>query len=76
MAHHTPDQIPGSRLPAAIQSPGKGDQCGWEVRRGDGEEAEEGYGRGGVPAGPEVDGDEGQGGGEEGEVEEGGEGLC
>ena len=75
MTHCTPDEVACRRAPRASEHPGKGDEGKGKVWRGDGEQAKKGYGRRGVPAGPEVDGHVGERGGEKREVEERGQAL-
>lgn len=70
MADRAPDKVARRGAPRAGEHPGERDEREGEVRRGDGEQAEERDGRRGVSARPEVDGHVGEGGGEEGEVEE------
>ena len=70
MADGAADEIARRGAPRAAQHPGERDERKGEVRRGDGEQAEERDGRGGVPAGPKVDRHVGERRGEEGEVEE------
>ncbi len=70
VADRAADEIARCGAPRAAQHPGERDERKGEVRRGDGEQAEERNGRGGVPAGPKVDRHVGERRGEEGEVEE------
>ena len=75
MRDRAPQQIPHSRAPRAGEEPREADEREREVGRGDRDDAEERYLGGWVPPGPDVDGDEGERGGEEGHVYEGGEEL-
>ena len=76
VVHCTPDKIACRRTPRASEHPEKGDERKGKIRHGNGEQAKEGYGRRGVPAGPEVDGHVGEPGGEKGEIEERGQALA
>ncbi len=68
MAHGAPNEVARGSLPRAVEDPRERDERDREVGGRDGEEAEEGDGRRGMPAGPHVDGHEREGGREEGEV--------
>ncbi len=70
MADGAADEIARRGAPRAAQDPGESDEGKGKVRCGDGEQAEERDGRGGMPAGPEVDRHVGEWRGEEREVEE------
>ena len=70
MAHCTPDQVASRRATRASVHPGKGDERKGKVRRGNGEQSKEGYGRRGMSARPKVDGHVGERGREKWEIEE------
>lgn len=75
MADGAADEVARGGAPRAVEDPREADEREREVRRGDCNEAEERDGCRGVPARPEVDGHEGERGGEEGEVHERGHRL-
>lgn len=74
VTHSASDQVPSGCLPGAVKDPREGDECDGEVRCGDGDHAKERYWCGGMTPAPDVYWDECEWGGEEGEVEERGEG--
>ena len=75
MADGAAEEVARGGAPGAVEDPRERDEREREVGRGDCYEAEERDGRGGVSSRPEVDGHEGERGGEEGEVHEWGERL-
>lgn len=75
MADRAPDEVARGSAPRASEHPGERDERKGEVGCGDGEQAEERYGRRGVPARPKIDWYVGERGGEEREVEERGQAL-